>query len=67
MIIRPVGPTNDTEIVLRYERQRRREEGWEASNRGDDKEIEATDSSGPFPPLLGLGLFAAIVLILARS
>lgn len=56
------------EIILRCERQRRREEGWPASERGDDarEEIAETDSSGDFSQLLSLGLVAAIVLILIR-
>ncbi|KAL8645822.1 MAG: hypothetical protein Q9210_006497 [Variospora velana] len=47
VIMHPTAPSKDMEIILRCERQRRREEGWPASERGDDarEEIAETESS----------------------
>ncbi|KAI4184431.1 MAG: hypothetical protein L6R41_004744 [Letrouitia leprolyta] len=42
IIREPAGPSKNTLLLLECERKRRREEGWPASNRGDDVD-ETTD------------------------
>lgn len=52
-IVHPTGLSANCEFLLRCERKRRREEGWQESNRGDDArlEIAETESSWGFPSL----------------
>ncbi|KAL9010164.1 MAG: hypothetical protein Q9173_004877 [Seirophora scorigena] len=47
VIIHPTAPSKDMEIILRLDRQRRREEGWPASEGADDarEENAATEPS----------------------
>lgn len=54
IIREPAGPSKNTLLLLECERKRRREEGWPASNRGDDVDETTDIESGAYMPSLSL-------------